>query len=120
MKIAFIGLGVMGFPMAGHLSTAGHEVRVFNRTTSKSERWIKAFKGTHHFTAKEAVHGANLAISCVGDDPDVESVVLGQDGILEGLETGAVIVDHTTTSAQLAMRLFETAMAKGVGFVDVY
>ena len=101
MKIAFVGLGVMGYPMAGHLQAAGHEVQVYNRTTAKSRDWVDAHGGKYAATPGEAAAGAELACVCVGDDSDVRDVMLGRDGVLAGLAAGGVIVDHTTASADL-------------------
>ncbi|MGI9598462.1 MAG: NAD(P)-dependent oxidoreductase [Acidimicrobiales bacterium] len=125
---AFIGLGNMGYPMAGHLATAGHAVRVYNRTTAKAERWSAEHgqtggRGTHHTTPAEAATGADFVFICVGADDDVRSVVYGSqdndgNGALGALEAGAVIVDHTTASATLARELAEACRGKGIGFVD--
>ena len=101
-KVAFIGLGVMGFPMARHLSEAGHVVSVYNRTASKSEAWIQENKGTSAATPRLAVDGAEIAFLCVGNDDDVRSVVLDEDGVLAGMAPDTLIVDHTTASAKLA------------------
>ena len=116
--IGFIGLGVMGYPMAGHLLNAGHEVTVYNRTTSKAEAWVEEHGGRLATTPRQAVAGAEVAMTIVGNDDDVRAVVLGDDGVLAGLDRGAVIVDHTTASAELARELQERAAADGVGFVD--
>jgi 3-hydroxyisobutyrate dehydrogenase-like beta-hydroxyacid dehydrogenase len=119
MNVAFIGLGVMGHHMAGHLSRAGHTVNVFNRTHSKAESWIKEFGGTMHGSPRDAcANGVEAAFLCVGDDPDVKDVVLGPDGALSVMKEGSVIVDHTTTSADLARQLSEMCMEQSVGFVD--
>lgn len=118
MNIAFVGLGVMGFHMAGHLSSAGHTVTVFNRTTEKAKAWSDKFKGHIADSPAAACADADFALCCVGDDPDVEAVVAGEDGMLAGLKKGAVLVDHTTTSATLAQSLYEIAKAKGVAFID--
>lgn len=115
LKTAFLGLGVMGYPMAGHLAAKGHEVRVYNRTAAKAQRWAKDHKGVAATTPAEAAQGADLVFACLGDDPDVEAVVAAA---LPGLKDGAVFVDHTTASPALARRLHETLGAKGVGFVD--
>lgn len=116
--VAFIGLGVMGFPMAGHLAAKGHQVTVFNRTPARAAAWATAHNGTVAKTPREACHQADVAFSCVGDDPDVRAVVTGPDGMLGGLSAGAVIVDHTTASAGLARDLFKECAGLGVGFVD--
>jgi 3-hydroxyisobutyrate dehydrogenase len=115
---AFIGLGVMGYPMAGHLVAAGHEVTVFNRTTARAEAWTSEYGGRLAASPAEAVAGAEIAFMCVGNDDDVRAVATGSGGALEGLESGSVLVDHTTVSAVLARELFEAASAKEVGFVD--
>jgi 3-hydroxyisobutyrate dehydrogenase-like beta-hydroxyacid dehydrogenase len=117
-RCAFLGLGVMGFPMAGHLAAAGHEVTVFNRTASKGERWTAAHGGKAAPTAKAAAAGAELVFMCLGNDEDVRSVVYGDDGALAGLDQDAVLIDHTTASAELARELGEAAADKGAGFVD--
>lgn len=115
---AFIGLGNMGYPMAGHLAAAGHTVRVYNRTAEKAERWAAEHAGTAHPTPAEAAADADFVCICVGADDDVRAVVYGDDGVLGALASGAVIVDHTTASATLARELAEACGAKGVGFVD--
>lgn len=118
---AFIGLGNMGYPMAGHLASAGHTVRVYNRTAAKAEQWATEFGasgGSHHPTPAEAASGADFVLICVGADDDVRAVVYGDDGALGSLAAGAVMVDHTTASATLARELAEACSEKGVGFVD--
>ena len=117
---AFIGLGAMGFPMAGHLASAGHPVKVYNRTSSKARAWAWAeqYPGTLAETPREAARSADFIFSCVGNDDDVRSVMLGRDGILAGAGAGAVIVDHTTTSARLARQLYEEAAARSLFFLD--
>ena len=118
-KTAFIGLGVMGFPMAGHLKTkGGHEVAVFNRTGAKAERWASEHGGTGHATPHEAAEGADFVFVCVGNDDDVRSVVLGETGVLAGMKPGAVLVDHTTASAELARELDAAARERGLRFLD--
>ena len=116
--VAFIGLGVMGAPMAGHLAAAGHDVRVHNRTATKARQWAGEHRGTIAATPLEAATGASTVFVCVGNDDDVRAVVTGDDGVLPALEAGAVIVDHTTASAVLARELAAAAVARGVGFVD--
>jgi 3-hydroxyisobutyrate dehydrogenase len=116
--VAFIGLGVMGFPMAGHLAAKGHTVSVFNRNAAKAKLWTEKYAGRAAATPREACHTAEVAFCCVGDDPDVRAVVTGSDGMLAGLNAGAVIVDHTTTSAELARALAKECAGLGVGFVD--
>jgi len=118
MKIGFIGLGVMGFPMAGHLQSAGHRVRVYNRTAAKADRWARQYGGAVAATPREAAADADLACICVGDDNDVRSVVLGSEGVLSGVSPGAVIVDHTTASAELAAELARLAAQQQAGFLD--
>lgn len=117
-RLAFIGLGVMGYPMAGHLQTAGFEVCVYNRTTEKAEQWVKEFGGSLALTPKEAAKGCDIAFACVGNDSDVRQVVLGDDGILAGLPVGATIVDHTTASAELARDLNALAKLQNKHFID--
>src|ERR1700743_593709 len=115
MKTAFIGLGVMGFPMAGHLARAGHEVAVFNRTPGKAERWACEQKGRAAHTIAEAVAGAELVALCVGNDADVRQVV-GE--ALPALQAGAIIVDPTTASPRIAREMAEAAAARGCAFLD--
>ena len=119
-KVAFLGLGVMGYPMAGHLKNkGGHEVTVYNRNPAKAKEWCAEFPGhTSAATPREAAQGADMVFCCVGNDNDVRGVVLGPDGVLAGLATGGVLVDHTTTSADLARELGAAAAASGIGFVD--
>ena len=116
--IGFVGLGVMGYPMAGHLVRAGHEVTVYNRTTAKAEAWVAEHGGRSAPTPAAAAAGAEIVMTCVGNDDDVRAVILGDDGVLAGLEAPAVIVDHTTASADLARELHAVAAERGVGFVD--
>jgi len=117
-RIAFIGLGVMGYPMAGHLATAGHSVRVYNRSADRAERWVAEHGGQAVATPREAAQGADLAFSCVGDDDDVRAVLCGDAGVLAGLAEGAVMVDHTTASAGLARDLDEECRARAVSWLD--
>ena len=117
-KVAFIGLGVMGYPMAGHLARAGHKVCVFNRTAAKAEQWVAEFSGTSAATPREAADGAELVMVCVGNDEDLRSVVLGADGALAGMATGALLVDHTTASANVARELAGHAAERQLGFLD--
>ncbi len=116
--VAFIGLGIMGFPMAGHLATKGHTITVYNRNAAKAEAWAAKHKGTVAKTPREACRNAEVALCCVGDDPDVRAVVTGPDGMLAGLAAGAVIVDHTTASAELARAMTKECAGLGVGFID--
>jgi 3-hydroxyisobutyrate dehydrogenase len=118
VHVAFLGLGVMGFPMAGHLARAGHTVSVYNRTFQKAEAWVDEFGGTAAQTPKQAVQGANIVFCCVGNDDDLRSVVLGESGALAGMAAGTIFVDHTTASAEVARELYEMARGQGVGFVD--
>ena len=117
-RVAFLGLGVMGHPMAGHLSRAGHRVTVFNRTAAKAEAWVDEYGGTARATPREAVSGAELVFACVGNDADLRSVVLGDDGALAGMAPGAVFVDHTTASAEIARGLHAEARQRGLHYVD--
>lgn len=117
-RIAFLGLGVMGHPMAGHLARAGHQVTVYNRTTAKAEAWTKEYGGAFAATPAEAVKGAEFVFCCVGNDDDLRSVVLGDNGALAGMTSGAVFVDHTTASAAVARELHAEAAKRGVAFVD--
>lgn len=116
--VAFIGLGVMGFPMAGHMARAGHTVTVYNRTPAKAEAWVTEFGGAHAATPREAASQADIVFACVGNDDDLRSVMLGDDGALAGMRPGTLLVDHTTASAKVARELFEAAKAKQVDFVD--
>jgi 3-hydroxyisobutyrate dehydrogenase len=118
-NVAFLGLGVMGYPMAGHLALAGHTVSVYNRTAAKSAAFCEEFKGsTHGLTPKAAVAGADIVFCCVGNDDDLRSVVLGADGALAGMKAGAIFVDHTTASADVARELYAAARKAGLQFVD--
>ncbi len=117
-KLAFLGLGVMGYPMAGHLAAAGHDVTVYNRTTSKAEAWVAQHAGAFGATPKEAAEGAEMVMACVGNDDDLRSVCLGDDGAFAGMSGGSLFVDHTTVSAAVTEELFTTAAAAGIGYVD--
>ena len=117
-KVAFLGLGVMGFPMAGHLARAGHRVTVWNRSSGKAERWLEQYEGTAAPTAREAALGAEFVMACVGNDDDLRMVCLGPDGAFAGMDPGAIFVDHTTVSARVTRELAEIAAEKGRGFVD--
>ncbi len=117
-KVAFLGLGVMGYPMAGHLKAAGHEVTVYNRTTAKGEKWAAEHGGAFAATPREAVAGAEFVMACVGNDDDLRSVVLGDDGALAGMSAGAIFVDHTTVSAIVTRELAAVAGDAGIGWVD--
>jgi len=117
-KIAFIGLGVMGYPMAGHLAKAGYQVTVYNRTESKAKQWCAEFSGTLAITPKEAAQNCDIAFVCVGNDDDVRQVVLGEQGALAGISEGGILVDHTTASAQLARELHDSAKSEDKYFLD--
>ena len=117
-KVAFLGLGVMGFPMAGHLASKGYDIVVYNRSAAKSEEWLKQHKGSSASTPREASIGRDIVFACVGNDDDVRSVVYGDNGALAGMGSQAVFVDHTTASANLAHELAEAAEEKNVGFID--
>ncbi len=117
-KIGFIGLGVMGYPMAGHLQRGGHDVTVYNRTAAKADAWVKEHGGSAAPTPRQAAEGAEIVFTIVGADDDVRSVVYGDDGALAAMTAGSVLVDHTTASAGLARELSERCAALGVGFVD--
>ena len=118
-KAAFIGLGVMGFPMAGHVATkGGHEVTVYNRTRAKADAWVAKFGGRAAATPAEAAKGAEIVFSCVGDDPDLREVTLGTDGAFSTLGKGAIFVDHTTASAGIARELYAAARERGFNFID--
>jgi len=125
-KVAFLGLGVMGYPMAGHLATAGHQVTVYNRTATKSIAWCAEFAGatstkgshSHAITPRLAAHDADIVFCCVGNDADLRSVTLGPDGAFAGMKAGAIFVDHTTASADVARELGATARHMGLQFVD--
>ena len=117
-KVAFLGLGVMGYPMAGHLALAGHDVTVYNRSEAKAKAWTSEFKGKSAATPKAAAAGCDIVFCCVGNDDDLRSVVLGDDGALAGMKAGAVFVDHTTASADVARQLYAEAKKMGLQFVD--
>lgn len=117
-KLAFLGLGVMGYPMAGHLKAAGHDVTVYNRTTAKAEAWAKEHGGSFATTPRDAATGCDFVMSCVGNDDDLRSVSLGEDGALKGMSFGSVFVDHTTVSAIVTRQLAAEAAQQGVGWVD--
>ena len=117
-KVAFIGLGVMGSPMARHLASKGHDVCVYNRTIVKADEWVNSHGGSRALTPREAAAGREIVFMCVGNDDDVRSVVFGDDGVLAGIEKSAVLVDHTTASATLARELAAACVERGVGFVD--
>jgi 3-hydroxyisobutyrate dehydrogenase-like beta-hydroxyacid dehydrogenase len=118
MRVSFVGLGVMGYPMAGYLVNAGHEVTVFNRTTSKADGWVDQYGGSRADTPSAAASNAEIVFCCVGNDDDVRAVILGDDGVLSGISDGSVIVDHTTASATVAREVYEAAAARNIGFLD--
>lgn len=117
-KVAFLGLGVMGYPMAGHLAKAGHSVTAYNRTPAKGEAWVAEFGGSARQTPREAATGADIVFACVGNDDDLRAIVLGADGALAGMQPGAIFVDHTTASADVARELYGAAKNLGIAFVD--
>ena len=118
MRTAFIGLGVMGYPMAGYLAKNGHDVTVYNRTAAKADSWCQEFGGRSAATPAEAARDAEIVFSCVGNDDDVREVLLGGDGVLTAISSGSMIVDHTTASATVAREVAAIAAAKSVGFLD--
>ena len=118
MRVAFVGLGVMGYPMAGYLAKAGRDTVVYNRTAAKAEQWVAEYGGTSAATPRAAASDAEFVFCCVGNDDDVREVVLGEDGILAGVGEGAVVVDHTTASATIAREIYAVAAAQSVGFLD--
>ncbi|MDH3612314.1 MAG: NAD(P)-dependent oxidoreductase [Gammaproteobacteria bacterium] len=118
MRVSFIGLGVMGYPMAGYLAKSGHEVVVYNRTTTKAEKWCEEFGGSSAATPAAAAQGADIVFSCVGNDDDVRDVILGDDGAICGMSSGSIVVDHTTASATLAREIHGIAAEKSIGFLD--
>jgi 3-hydroxyisobutyrate dehydrogenase len=117
-KVAFIGLGVMGFPMAGYISKAGHDVTVYNRTSAKADKWVQTYKGKAATTPAEAAKDADFVFTCVGNDNDLREVTIGSDGAFQNVKKGAVFIDNTTASAKVARELFNTATTKGFGFLD--
>lgn len=118
MKVSFIGLGVMGYPMAGHLVQAGFDVSVFNRTTEKASRWSEEFSGRHCLTVAECVQDADVVAICVGNDDDVRQMTVSESGAISAMKPGAILVDHTTTSAELAQELSKAAQACSIDFMD--
>lgn len=117
-KCAFIGLGVMGYPMAGHLQKAGHDVTVYNRTATKAEKWVSEYGGSSAPTPAEAAKGAEFVFSCVGNDDDLRSVMLGEGGMFAGMDKGSVLIDNTTASADVARELYAAAKDMGISFID--
>ena len=117
-KVAFIGLGVIGFPMAGYISKAGHDVTVYNRTAAKAEKWAQTYKGKTASTPAEAAKEADFVFTCVGNDNDLKEVTTGPEGAFQNVKKGAVFIDNTTASAKVARELFNIATEKGFGFLD--
>ena len=117
-KVAFVGLGVMGFPMAGHLKAKGYEVTVYNRTAAKAEEWVKKHGGKSAPTPAAAAKGQDFVMTMVGNDNDVAEVTMGKDGVLNGMGKGAILVDHTTASADIARKVYEDAKKRGIHFID--
>ncbi len=117
-NLAFIGLGTMGYPMAGHLQKAGHQVCVYNRTQAKAESWVNTYGGTSAKTPMEAAANAEIVFVCVGNDNDLLNVTEGSEGAIQGMAAGTILVDHTTASAEAARHLAEVCAAKGLGFMD--
>jgi 3-hydroxyisobutyrate dehydrogenase len=117
-KVAFIGLGVMGYPMAGYISKAGHNVTVFNRTTSKADKWVKEYKGSKASTPSEAVGNADFVFTCVGNDNDLREVTFGDNGIFKTIKKDSVYIDNTTASATIAREIYEYSKKNGFGFLD--
>ena len=118
LKIAFLGLGVMGYPMAGHIAAAGHEVTVYNRTTARAEAWVAENGGSHAPTPAAAAAGADIVLSCVGDDPDVLQVALGPDGAIPAMREGAIYIDNSTVSADVARKLAAAGSERGISALD--
>jgi len=117
-NVAFIGLGVMGYPMAGYISKAGHNVTVYNRTTSKAEKWINEYKGKMASTPEEAAKDSNFVFTCVGNDDDLKEVAIGKKGIFNSIKKGSIYIDNTTASATVARELYKKAKSNGLGFLD--
>ena len=118
VQVAFVGLGVMGYPMAGHLAKTGHNVTVFNRTASKARSWCEQFHGRSVRTPAEAASDAEIVFCCVGNDDDVRQVILGDDGVLSGIAPGSILIDHTTASATIAREIHTLAAEQSIGFLD--
>ena len=117
-NVAFIGLGVMGYPMAGYISKAGHNVTVYNRTASKADKWLMDYKGSKAETPAKAAEGADFVFTCVGNDNDLSEVAIGKDGIYNTIKKGAIHIDNTTASAEIAKKLYKSSKAHGWGFLD--
>ena len=118
MKLAFIGLGTMGFPMAGHLQNNGHDVTVYNRTLAKADKWVQTYGGSMAVTPALAADGAEIVFTCVGNDNDLREVTMGTDGVLTAMASGTLLVDHTTASAEVARELYQLASQQSVDFLD--
>lgn len=118
MRVAFVGLGVMGYPMAGYLAKAGHDTVVYNRTTAKAEQWVVEYGGSCASTPGAAAEGADIVFVCVGNDDDVREVILGEAGVLDKVAAGSIVVDHTTASATIAREIHAKAAQRSVGFLD--
>jgi len=118
VQVSFLGMGVMGYPMAGHLAAAGHDVTVYNRTTAKAEKWAGEHKGTIGTTPAEAASGKSIVFACVGNDDDLRSITIGKDGAFAAMAPGTIFVDHTTASANVARELYGIAKDKGIDFID--
>ncbi|WP_374382762.1 NAD(P)-dependent oxidoreductase [Dongia sp.] len=118
MKVTFLGLGVMGFPMAGHLKRNGHDVTVYNRSSAKAAKWVETHGGTSAPTPAAAANGAEIVFACIGNDDDLRSIVFGDDGAFAGMSMGALFVDHTTASAEVAREIDAAAREAGLGFLD--
>lgn len=118
MKVAFLGLGVMGYPMAGHLHKGGHDVCVYNRTTPKAQKWVAEYGGSYAETPAKAAEGAQIVFACVGNDDDLRSVCTGKNGAFDAMDKGTVFVDHTTTSAEVAREMALEAEKRGLSFMD--
>ena len=117
-RVAFIGLGVMGYPMAGHLAAKGYQVTVFNRTEAKANQWVSEHGGSSAATPAEAARDAQAVFACVGNDDDIRAVTMGPDGAFNGMSKGAVFIDHTTASAEVARELYDEAKSRGLEFLD--
>ncbi|MEO0343399.1 MAG: NAD(P)-dependent oxidoreductase [Pseudomonadota bacterium] len=117
-KVAFLGLGVMGYPMAGYLAKAGHEVTVYNRTKSKSQKWVKEFGGTTAATPQDAARGQEMVFACVGNDDDLRDVTIGDQGAFSSMQPSSIFVDHTTVSAKVTEELYQAAANQRFGFID--
>jgi len=118
MRVAFVGLGVMGYPMAGYLARAGHDTIVYNRTAAKAEQWVDEYGGASASTPGAAAKGADIVFVCVGNDDDVREVILGEAGVLDEMAAGGIVVDHTTASATIAREIYAAAADRSVGFLD--